>query len=278
MMCKMKNIFLKILVITLLGCTGNESEMNKGFNLMHIKDVPDVAWNKLSNKRIFFGHQSVGEDIIQGIQEIIQEYPKININMFNYQNLTNFDQPFFVERAIGVNEKPYTKNNAFISSFEGDLKGKVDIAFFKYCYVDFNAASDINKIFNNYVEAVTKVKEKNSDMLIVHFTVPLTTNQTGVKAWIKQILGREIGGVKENIVRNRYNEMVLEKYSGTDIVFDLAKLESTDPYGNREKFEHDNDTYYSMVPLYTYDGGHLNKYGRRYIAEQLLITLANQFQ
>ena len=33
--------------------------------------------------------------------------------------------------------------------------------------------------------------------------------------------------------------------------------------------------YYSMAPEYTTDGGHLNETGRKRVAEQLLIFLAN---
>ena len=34
-------------------------------------------------------------------------------------------------------------------------------------------------------------------------------------------------------------------------------------------------TFYAMAPEYTYDGGHLNELGRKKVAEQLLILLAN---
>ena len=32
-----------------------------------LKDVPESTWTNLSKKKVFFGHQSVGDNIIDGI-------------------------------------------------------------------------------------------------------------------------------------------------------------------------------------------------------------------
>ncbi len=57
--------------------------------------------------------------------------------------------------------------------------------------------------------------------------------------------------------------------------FDIAKIESTFPDGTRSTFTKDGKTYYSMVPEYTHDGGHLNEMGRKKVAKQFLLLLAN---
>ena len=122
---------------------------------------------------------------------------------------------------------------------------------------------------------LSQLKAKYPDMVIIHFTTPLTQRQTGIKASIKKLIGRPIGGVDDNIKRNEYNEMLIKKYEGKEPVLDIAKIESTFPDGTRETFSQDGKSYYSMVPEYTYDGGHLNETGRKKVAEQLLILLAN---
>jgi hypothetical protein len=58
-------------------------------------------------------------------------------------------------------------------------------------------------------------------------------------------------------------------------IIDIAKIESTYPDGTRCSFSIDGKTYYSMAPEYTSDGGHLYEIGRKKVAEQLLIFLAN---
>ncbi|MBW2608023.1 MAG: hypothetical protein JRD05_10355 [Deltaproteobacteria bacterium] len=68
--------------------------------------------------------------------------------------------------------------------------------------------------------------------------------------------------------------MLRKEYDGKEPVFDIAKIESTFPNGTRCSFTKDGKTYYSMVPEYTYDSGHLNETGRKKVAEQLLILLA----
>ncbi len=68
--------------------------------------------------------------------------------------------------------------------------------------------------------------------------------------------------------------MLIKQYEGKEPIFDIAKIESTFPDGTRSSFTKDGKTYYSMVPEYTYDGGHLNETGRKKVAEQLLILLA----
>ena len=44
-------------------------------SLPSIKDVPAEKWQELSQKKIYFGHQSLGNNIITGIQDLMKEYP-----------------------------------------------------------------------------------------------------------------------------------------------------------------------------------------------------------
>jgi hypothetical protein len=68
---------------------------------------------------------------------------------------------------------------------------------------------------------------------------------------------------------------VHREYAGKQAIFDLAKIESTLPDGNRADFIWDTRTYFRMAPEFTYDEGHLNEKGRKIAAEQLLVLLAN---
>lgn len=42
-----------------------------------INDVPAAHWKMLAGKKIFFGHQSVGYNVIDGINEIVDEHGDI---------------------------------------------------------------------------------------------------------------------------------------------------------------------------------------------------------
>jgi len=135
--------------------------------------------------------------------------------------------------------------------------------------------ADVDQIFANYEESISQVKMNYPDMTIIHFTAPLTTNLTGPKKWLKKLVGKPVWGVEENIKRNQYNELLINRYKGKEPIFDIAIIESTHPDGTRSAFTEDGKTYYIMVPEYTYDHGHLNETGRKKVAEQLLILLAN---
>jgi hypothetical protein len=91
---------------------------------------------------------------------------------------------------------------------------------------------------------------------------------------LKNLIGKkEIWEFATNVKRNEYNSMLLNEYQGTDPIVDIAKIESTKPDGSRQSFKYNKKIYYSLVPEYTYDNGHLNEVGRKLVAEKLLLVL-----
>ena len=99
------------------------------------------------------------------------------------------------------------------------------------------------------------------------------------KELIKKVLRKAyIWEYDNNVSRNEYNDLLREAYEGREAFFDLAKIESTYPGGKRSTFNRKGGTFPSLIPQYTPDAGHLNQMGRKIVAEQLLILLANLFQ
>jgi len=104
----------------------------------------------------------------------------------------------------------------------------------------------------------------------------LKKTKASPKSFIKRLLGRDDGFFdnKHNVARNEFNELIRKEYMGKDAVFDIAGIESTYTDAARETFSQNGKTYYSLVPDYTNDGGHLNELGRKRLAEGLLRLLA----
>jgi len=244
-----------------------------------IKDVPAEAWQKLSKKKIYFGHQSVGYNIMDGVKDIMKENPNIKLNILETVNPSDYNTPIFGHSVIGENTNPKSKIDAFTKAMQSGVGEKVDIAFFKFCYVDIGLTSDVSKNFDDYKSTVEHLKQVYSKASFIYVTSPLTTPSTSIKdrikRLIKMIIGRPIANIEDNIRREEFNAMLLKEYEGKDTIFDLAKVESTAPDGSRAVFEKDGKTYPRMVPEYTNDGGHLNELGRKAVAEQLLIVLAS---
>ena len=241
-----------------------------------IKDVPAPKWERLAQKRIYFGHQSVGNNIINGIKDLMEENPGIRLTILETNNPADFARPFFGHSKVGKNSYPKSKIDAFENLMEQGIGGKADFAFLKFCFVDVNSNTNIENVFSDYKKAMSRLKSNYQDTTFIHVTVPLETTKTSWKTWIKKLMRKkEIWEYDHNVARNKFNDLLKKEYKGKEPVFDLAKIESTYPDGRAETFTREEKRYYSLVPAYTPDGAHLNEVGRKKVAEQLLILLAN---
>ena len=266
---------ITLFTLLLLSCSNGGNMSQEKVNLPSINDVPASAWEKLSQKTFYFAHQSVGFNIVDGIKEVMKEHPEIKLNIIESSNPGELKPGVFEHSRVGKNTEPKSKVDEFVQFLESGIGNKANLAFLKFCYVDIRGNSDVNNVFTYYKESMAKLKQEFANTTTVHFTVPLTTTKTTWKTWIKRLIGKkDIWEYDDNIKRNEYNALLLNTYSGKEPVFDLAKLESTFPDGRRCTFSKDGKAYYSLVPEYTTDGGHLNEKGRKFIAEQLLIFLA----
>jgi len=239
-----------------------------------IKDIPDSVWQKLSKKKIYFGHQSVGFNIIDGIRDVMKEHPEIKLNIVETANSSDFKIGLIAHSRVGKNVNPSSKIRAFVDFIDQGIGKKADAVALKFCYVDIQPETDVDGLLDEYGRSVAELENKYPGIKIIHFTDPLTVNKTNWKSWIKKIIGRkDPWGYIANIKRNEYNQKIVEKYEGRELIFDIATIESTYPDGKRCSFNVKGKSYYSMVPEYSTDGGHLNKVGRKIVAEQFLILL-----
>ncbi|MFC1876744.1 hypothetical protein ACFL2E_05670 [Thermodesulfobacteriota bacterium] len=269
-------------LILLLSCNGGEMREEQP-KLISLKDIPQDKWEKLSQKKIYFGHQSVGFNILNGIKEIIKDNPMIKLNIVKTAELSDFKDGVFAHSGIGKNGYPKTKIDQFAKFVNNGIGNEADYAFFKFCYVDIRNETDANKVFSEYKESMTKIINTYPNTTFIQVTAPLEIELTMIqrmakyaKDVVKKIIGKHRRRFyKGNINRHLFNEKIIEEYRDHAPIFDLAKIESTFSDGTRCSFEKDGKTYYSLAPKYTYDGKHLNKIGQRKAAEQLLVLLAN---
>ena len=262
----MKFFFLLaiILIVVAYGCE-REREATKAIqmNLAELKIVPQRNWDKLAGKKIYFGHQSVGFNIIDGISEIIRKLPNIKLNIQETNQPGSFNQPVFAHSEVGENLNPISKCDDFKRIMENGVGDNMDLAFFKFCYVDINKDTDVDSIFKYYVQTISYLKEKYPNVIFIHFTVPLTVVTSKANSELEL----------NNVKRNDFNKLLKEKFKQYGLIFDLARYESTDMEGNEKFFEIRGKKYYSLLPEYSYDGGHLNKMGRVIIAKYFLSFL-----
>ncbi len=233
---------------------------------------PASSLRALSTRKIFFGHHSVGANILDGIRDLSSDASTPLPIVAG--DLEALGEGGILHAPVGQNEKPLTKLHEFQQLVDGGLGAKVDVAFFKFCYIDFHAETDVQPLFDAYVKTLSELKARHPGVTFVHVTVPLTVTQGGIKGYLKNALGSGAWGERENARRHAYNELLRARYGGKEPLFDLAAVESTAEDGSRQTFERDDKHYPSLVPAFTDDGEHLNPGGRKRVARALLSFLA----
>ena len=226
----------------------------------------------LNSKRIFFGHHSVGDNILDGLRELGNE---AGVPVRILELAQREGGPGVLHARVGENTKPLSKIDGFEHAMGSEQALNLEIAFFKFCYIDFDANTDVDAVFTRYVQMHEKVSLLHPGTRWVHVTVPLTVTQVGLKGYVKNLLGRAASGELENVKRHRFNELLRARFGRKEPIFDLARVEATREDGTLESFERDGRSYPRLVPEYSYDGEHLNEKGRQRAARALIELLAS---
>ena len=263
--------------VFLFGCNDSPKHDNKVLKMNG--KTPDIskevrqAIQKIKDHRILFAHHSVGDNILDGLKTLTDETGvDLKIAKIGTASLTANSK--FVDFSPGQNRDPKSKVDGFAEQVKKLNTDFVpELAFLKFCYIDFSTDTDVEELFAYYKKNIEILKKQKPYITLAHVTVPLTTRSITLKAKVKRILGLQVWG-DANVSRAKFNELLLKTFP-EDPIFDIARIESTRPDGNRENFTHKGGTYYSLAPEYTNDGGHLNTFGRRIIASELAVFLAN---
>jgi len=227
----------------------------------------------VSRRRILFGHQSVGKNIIDGLAQLASSE---GITLRIVEAVAGPIAPgTFAHVFVAENGHPDQKLESFQRSVDALTGPDVDIALVKFCYVDFTEGTDVATLFARYQDVLGRLRTAHPGTTFVHVTAPLTTVQSGPKALAKRLLGRAPYGTVENVRREQFNALLRQAYRGREPIFDLARVESTAPDRKVQTVEWKGKVAPSLCPAYTDDGGHLNREGQRRAARELLSVLAS---
>ncbi|MBV8357949.1 MAG: hypothetical protein JO189_08440 [Deltaproteobacteria bacterium] len=255
------------------GCGRTKLSQSASCNRASLRDLDNASWQKLTERKIYFGHQSVGSNIIDGIRDLKKTYPQLHLHIVHSGDPSEVEKPTFIESLVGRNRDPESKTADFLGALKRGMGVQGGVAMYKFCYVDMSRNTDVGKLFDEYRAAAALIKARYPRVVQVHITMPLTTAEAPVGAFAKRLLMRTTDRDLD-LKRNQFNDLLRQEYTGREPIFDLATIESTRIDGSRTFFESGDKRVYSLAPEFTNDGGHLNELGRRIVAEQLLITLA----
>lgn len=258
----MKNKLGWLLMIAIMQLSPIQAE-SKQESAMPINTL---EWQALNTKRVVFGHQSVGWNILNGLERLAnQQGVKINLQ----EQRTAPELPGISHFAIGKNGDPLSKINDFAAAIDAGAAQGADMALMKLCYVDFNANTDAIQVANSYISSLDDLAQKHPDTQFVAVTTPLRTTQTGLKTWIKQLMGRQPSGYLDNAKRGQFNKRLREHYAEAGRLFDLAAIEA-ESNGKLCRIYVDFQVVEALCPDLSSDGGHLNERGQEVVATALL--------
>ena len=245
----------------------SQGERSMGFAAsLSLAEPPLVAdaLEMLATRRIFFAHQSLGAELLEGVQSVTGGM----LALREGRSPAQFGSAGLVHTALGSKGTP----DAMLAEFEGVLAavgGRVDFALFEFFSLDFDVRSDVDRLFADYLATMARLRAKYPAVFFVHLTVPLTVVPRSGRLYA----AHAPGGVPENEGRNRFN-MLLRTSRETHPLFDLAAHESTHADGTVCTFDFGGIRFPALASEYAAGGQHLNAEGRRSLAEAMLIYLA----
>lgn len=236
-------------------------------------DLSAAQQERLQGRRIFFGHQSVGGNVMDGLSRLAASGSPVPLRVEKTLNLDHSQEGLLAHEWIGENEYPATKLAALDSAVKGPAAG-ADVVMFKFCYTDFGKNVDPAQVFSAYRDEVRALQALRPGLTLVHITTPLPEPEGTLSYMVRKARGRMT--LRDRIAKiNSYNEMLRTEFGGKEPLFDLARLESVGPDGGRATISEGGRELGVLNPAWSSDGAHLNEAGRTTIARQLLAFLAD---
>lgn len=225
---------------------------------------------RLGNGTLFFGHQSVGSNILEGIQTLDTSVSIIGVDSDEFAEK---DSALF-HAYVGTNGHPQSKIDEF-TQFVSMSPRTFDVAMMKLCYVDIKRDTDVSRLFDYYVSVMDKLQNTMPNLIIVHFTTPLRSIRLGIRSRLRNLMRQDLIAAEDNAKREAYNSLIRARYEASGRLFDIARIESTSPDGRISALTYRNEVIRTLYPGFTVDGGHLNLTGQQIVAGRLLKFLGS---
>ena len=251
------------MILVLSGC--NESKQEEK-SMITATQISKSEWQALEKKRVVFGHQSVGQNILSGLERLaVRDGFKIDIHERRMEPALQGINHF----RIGSNGDPKSKIRDFAAAINAGAAKGADVAMMKLCYADLNATTDARQLADDYITSLESLVQRHPGINFVAVTAPLMAVQTGPKAWIKRLIGKQPSGYLDNARRAEFNTWLRERYLAAGRLFDLARVEA-EATGKSCRARVDGQAVQVLCSELTTDGGHLNERGQELVATAFL--------
>lgn len=227
--------------------------------------------------RTFFAHQSVGADILAGIEQLASNgsYVARVLELASARLEPDLTHSLnIIHQRIGANREPLTKIAGFRAVLDAKDRPEIDAALLKFCYVDITTQAEAEALWRQYETAIEELSAVHPRLHLIHCTVPLRALPMGPYAWLRRALSQRLGhrhpAIAANRARDWFNRQLRQRFGGGHRLFDLAALESRRANGKPCELIDAGTRVPSLAREWTYDGGHLNDRGRTMAAAAFL--------
>ena len=220
---------------------------------------------KVSLTKVFFGHRSVGMNVLEGIPGIYTVHDMGSPTIEQESTGPGQDGGFIDHTFIGQSGKPLLKMQDFDAKMRSGIGQQVDVAMMKFCYNDITARTDVEALFASYRNTMAALQRDFPKVAFTYVTVPLTTGQGLLSKLKNRLTGSSGDSVANNAAREHLNALIRYEYADNHL-FDLAAIESTAPDGSRAIDAYQGQRSYRLYDGYASDSGHLNGEGARVAA------------
>jgi hypothetical protein len=244
-------MFLLILSAVTPGVTFGQQPIIVDHNCVDAFVIPQNFLDSARTLDVFFNHQSVGRNILQGLSALAsQDQIRYSCAIISTPSATWYDTNNGVgDFTIGSNLYPDTKVDGLYNYIVTRGYGNhVKVAMMKFCYADFQPWSTWTgqQVWNYYRPMMESLEAAYPHVTFVWWTCALHTSSG-------------------NHEHEEFNSRVRQYCNANNkILFDLAAIECHDPNGSLVLDASGHPALYSG---YTTDGGHLNATGGQRVAK-----------
>lgn len=241
-----------------------------GTETLAVREATGPERERLAGQRVFFGHQSVGANLLDGLEAL--RLDGVSIVETTDPRMTG---PGIVAHSfVGHNGDAQSKIDEFTDILDAGMADAVDLAMLKLCYTDVNAGIDARAVFDSYSAAIDALAERHPEVTFLVVTVPVTADRD-LKEQVKGWLGRadEGMGPAGNLAREQFNSLIRARYAGTGRLLDIAAVESGFDQAPTLR-RADGGEYFVLHASFSSDPGHLNDLGARAAASEFIRVLA----
>jgi lysophospholipase L1-like esterase len=238
--------------------------------------VVSSRWSFVTTRTVYFGHQSRGSGVVAGVEGLTQEHA-LPLRVVQTREPATISGPAFVHFFAGQSRDFASKNASVLRLLESPTRARRPVVLLKYCYGDINCSGDAATMFGAYRDTVETIQFEHPDVTVVHATVPLLPVESALESGARQFFGRPTRR-EHAIARQRYNELVRAEFADTEPIFDIAKVEATQPDGTLAGFSAGGRLIETLARHNTDDGSHLNARCQRAAAEELLDVLSDAIE